>query len=56
MKIFYDYLEYFMAIWHKVWQFGIVRGHLVYFLPFWYVWTKKNLATVVDGRIPNVPI
>jgi hypothetical protein len=29
--IFYDYLEYFMAIWHKVRQFGIVCGHLVYF-------------------------
>jgi hypothetical protein len=28
---FYDHLEYFMAIWHNVWQFGIDRGHFVYF-------------------------
>jgi ABC-type spermidine/putrescine transport system permease subunit II len=45
--IFYDNLEYFMAIWHNAWQFGIVCGHLVYVFPFWYVWTKKNLATVL---------
>jgi hypothetical protein len=32
--IFYDHLEYFMAIWHNVWQFGIVCGHLVYFSHF----------------------
>jgi hypothetical protein len=36
----------FMDIWHNVWQFGMVYGHLVYFFPFWYVWTKKNLATL----------
>jgi hypothetical protein len=24
----------------------IVCGHLVYFFPFWYVWTMKNLATL----------
>jgi hypothetical protein len=32
--IFYDHLEYFMAIWHNVWQFGKVCGHLVYFSLF----------------------
>jgi hypothetical protein len=32
--IFYDHLEYFMAIWHNVWQFGIVCGRLVYFSQF----------------------
>jgi hypothetical protein len=41
--IFYDLLEYFMAIWHTVWQLGIVCGRLVYFFP---VWTKNNLATM----------
>jgi hypothetical protein len=50
--IFYDHLEYFMAFWHNVCQFGKVCGHLVYFFPFWYVWTKKNLATVGGGRPP----
>jgi hypothetical protein len=32
--IFYDHLEYFTAIWHNVWPFGIVCGHLVYFSRF----------------------
>jgi hypothetical protein len=36
--IFYDHLEYF-------WSFGI-------FLPVRYVWTKKNLATLV-GLAPG---
>jgi hypothetical protein len=27
-------LEYFMAIWHNAWQFGIVCGRLVYFSHF----------------------
>jgi hypothetical protein len=29
--IFYDHLEYFMAIWYNLWPFGIVCGHLLYF-------------------------
>jgi hypothetical protein len=45
--IFYDYLENFTPIWYNLcmavgygmWSFGI-------FLPIWYVWTKKNLATL----------
>jgi hypothetical protein len=32
--IFYDHLEYFTAIWYNLWLFGIVCGHLVYFLRF----------------------
>jgi hypothetical protein len=27
--IFYNQLEYLMAIWYNLWQFGIVYGHLV---------------------------
>jgi hypothetical protein len=46
-------LVYFMTIWNilrplgilYIWHFVIVCGLLVYFFPFWYVWTKKNLAT-----------
>jgi hypothetical protein len=34
VSIFYDQLEYFMAIWHNLCQFGIVCGHLVYFYHF----------------------
>jgi hypothetical protein len=29
--IFYDHLEYFMAIWYNLWPFGIDCGHLLYF-------------------------
>jgi hypothetical protein len=29
-----------MAVWYNLWSFGI-------YFPFWYVWTKKNLATIV---------
>jgi hypothetical protein len=47
VAIFYNHLEYFMAISHNVWQFGIVCGHWVYFSHFgmfgprqiWQPWT-----------------
>jgi hypothetical protein len=45
MFVFYDRLEYFTAILCNFWSIGIGCGHLVYFLKFWYVWTKTNLAT-----------
>jgi hypothetical protein len=32
--IFYDHLEFFVAIWYNLWTFGIVFGHLVYFSHF----------------------
>jgi hypothetical protein len=32
--IFYDHLEYFIAIWYNFWPFGIVYGQLVYFPQF----------------------
>jgi hypothetical protein len=35
-----------MAIWYNVWPFGVVCGPLIYFLPFWYIWANKNLATL----------
>jgi hypothetical protein len=46
-----------MAIWNilrpfgicNLQPFGIVCGHLVHFFPFWYVWTKKNLATLAEA-------
>jgi hypothetical protein len=46
-------LLYFMIIWNMSWPFGIMYGSLVkfvviwYIFPFWYVWTKKNLATML---------
>jgi hypothetical protein len=46
--IFYDHLVYFTAIVNNLWPFGTFCGHLVlYVFPFGYVWTKKNLATLV---------
>jgi hypothetical protein len=36
----------FMSIWYNLWPFDIVCGHLLYIFPIWYVWTKKNLATL----------
>jgi hypothetical protein len=30
--ILYNRLEYFRAIWYNLWPFGMVCGHLVYFL------------------------
>jgi hypothetical protein len=41
--IFYGHLVCFMAVWHSLWSFGIV------FL-VWYVWTKKNLATLEQRK------
>jgi hypothetical protein len=49
-------LVYFMTIRNILRPFGIIFGHFVYivcgnlniFFPFWYVRTKKNLATLVQ--------
>jgi hypothetical protein len=36
-----------MAVWYSLWSFGI-------FFPFWYVWTKENLATLLpNGKFAN---
>jgi hypothetical protein len=47
--IFYIFFEYFTALWYILWQFGIICGHLVYFSPFRYVCSNKNLATLVES-------
>jgi hypothetical protein len=41
--IIYSHLVKFMFVWYSLWSFGI-------FFPFWYVWTKKNLATLLRQR------
>jgi hypothetical protein len=41
--------SYFTAMWYSLWSFGIFIGHLVLF-PALVCCTKKNLATLVDGR------
>jgi hypothetical protein len=32
--MFYDHWEYFVAIWHNLWPFGIVSGYWLYFSQF----------------------
>jgi hypothetical protein len=49
--IFYNHLEYFMSIKYNLRPFGIVCGHLLYFLPIWNVWTKKNLESMLESRV-----
>jgi hypothetical protein len=47
-------LLYFMTIWNILRPFGIIYGRFGIcslwsfgvFFPFWYIWTKKNLATL----------
>jgi hypothetical protein len=34
--IFYTHVVYFTFFCSILWAFGIVRGNLVYFSPFWY--------------------
>jgi hypothetical protein len=39
--MFYDHLEYFTAIWYKLWPVSIVYGHLVYFSQFGMFRSRK---------------
>jgi hypothetical protein len=54
MKLLYRYMVYYMPIWSILRLFGIVCGHLVYFVVICYIFTflvcyaKKNLATLVQ--------
>jgi phosphotransferase system glucose/maltose/N-acetylglucosamine-specific IIC component len=43
--ICYDHLEYFTAIWYNLWPF-VYFVVIWYIFMLWYVWTKKNLATL----------
>jgi hypothetical protein len=33
---------YFTVFYYILWTFGIVRGNLVYFFPFWYIVTQNT--------------
>jgi hypothetical protein len=35
-----------MAVWYNMCSFGL-------FFPFWYVWTEKNLATLVRSSMKS---
>jgi hypothetical protein len=56
--MFYDHLKYFSVICYILWTFGIGRGNLAYFSPFWYfvpreIWQpcsqSKDLETTLIG-------
>jgi hypothetical protein len=45
--IFYGHLSILRSFCYILYKFGIVRGNLEYFFPFWYfIPTKKNLANL----------
>jgi hypothetical protein len=61
--IFYAHLNCFTVSWHILCRLVLFTafwdccGHFVYFYPFWYVWTKKNLATLFCRmQLVSVPI
>jgi hypothetical protein len=39
--IFYEHLVPFTVFCYILWTFGIVRGNLVYFSPFWHFVPRK---------------
>jgi hypothetical protein len=52
------------TLWYHLWPFGILCDHLLYFMaigyifrsfvkfpPFWYIISRKNLATLLPGII-----
>jgi hypothetical protein len=57
--IFYGHLVYITVILYILWPFGICIlwpfriccGNLVYFMVIWYIFTKKNLATLVSASL-----
>jgi hypothetical protein len=50
--IFYDHLLYFTAIWYNLLPFGIVCGHLVYFLLFGTFRPRKICQPYTDPESP----
>jgi hypothetical protein len=41
--IFYDHLEYFMAIWYNLRPFGTIYGRLVWFLVICYIFPQFGM-------------
>jgi hypothetical protein len=39
--MFYGHLVHFTVFCYILWTFGMVRGNLVYFFPFWYFVPRK---------------
>jgi hypothetical protein len=41
VAMFYGHLVHFTVFCYILWTFGVVRGILVYFFPFWYFVPRK---------------
>jgi hypothetical protein len=50
--VFYGHLVHFMVFCYIVWTFGIVRGNLVYFSPFWY-FVPRKIWQPCEGDVIN---
>jgi hypothetical protein len=48
--IFYGHSVHFTDLCYILWTFGIVRGNLVYFSPFWYFEPRKIWQTWVTNK------
>jgi hypothetical protein len=47
MLVYFTAVWYiFIAIWYVLWPLSRFYGYMVDFTPFWYLCTKKNLATL----------
>jgi hypothetical protein len=44
-------LQYFMAVWHILWRFGIFRGYLVYFSRFGKLYQENKQSYFI--RVPT---
>jgi hypothetical protein len=49
--VFYDQLEYFMAIWYNLWPFGIIYGRFVQFVVICYIF--PNLVCLDQEKSGN---
>jgi hypothetical protein len=47
--MFYGHLVYFMSIWCILCPFGNLVVIWYIFSPFWYIVSRKNLATLLDN-------
>jgi hypothetical protein len=53
-------LVYFRETWsivfcYVLWTFGVVRGNLVYFFPFWYFVPRKIWQPWFTAGLPDFP-
>jgi hypothetical protein len=52
--IFYGHLVHFRVFCYILWTFGIIRGNLVYFFPFWYFVPRKIWQPCVPPTLGTI--